>query len=72
MDGPTLASGLTPTHHHHLGRPLQPDDFGLKDGATINVIVPEEYLHSQQATVEEDEGTAAAAEAEPVVAVEAS
>ena len=32
------------THHHTLAPELTPDDFGLEEGATINVCVPAEYL----------------------------
>ena len=56
--------------HHTLAPELTPVDFGLADGATINVVVPEEYLNPQQEAAEGEEaagehesGTAAAVEA---------
>lgn len=41
--------------HHTLAPELTPADFSLKDGATINVIVPEEYLNPQQEAAEDEE-----------------
>jgi len=53
------------THHHTLAPELTPDDFGLEEGATINVCVPAEYLLEP---VMGKEGEKEAVGAVPVVA----
>jgi hypothetical protein len=49
IDAPLDEVKFVVNGQHTLAPELTPADFNLSDGASINVIVPEEYLTSSDA-----------------------